>query len=34
MKKYEYVNVEYRTKDNIMVCVSEHREIFYYFCLC
>lgn len=27
MKKYEYVNVEYKTKDIIMVSVSEHREI-------
>ena len=27
MKKYEYVNVEYKMKDMVMASVSEHREI-------
>lgn len=27
MKKYEYVNVEYKMKDMVMASISEHREI-------
>lgn len=27
MKKYEYVNVEYKMKDMVMASVSEHRGI-------
>lgn len=27
MKKYEYVNIEYKMKDLVMASVSEHREI-------
>lgn len=27
MKKYEYVNVEYKMKDMVMATISEHREI-------
>lgn len=27
MKKYEYVNINYRMKDMVMASVSEHRKI-------
>lgn len=27
MKKYEYVNVDYKMKDVVMATLSEHREI-------
>lgn len=27
MKKYEYVNVDYKMKDVVIATVSEHREI-------
>lgn len=27
MKKYEYVNVDYKSKDMVMASISEHKEI-------